>query len=133
MVLRLTQSHSSSRSSTIWARRSAWAFRHLQLLSKYVSHRAFQTEHRPVPPLTDPLVTRYPANRKVMIEANQRLVDNVTHSLKLRKITDACLFQFARTVKKGSVRFNVATQPGLPPSVLTRRFSHIQNPARGLR
>ena len=66
-------------------------FRHLQLLSKYVSHRAFQTEHRPVPPLTDPLVTRYPANQKVMIEANQRLVDNVTHSLKLRRITNACL------------------------------------------
>lgn len=53
------------------------AFHYLQLLSKYVSYRAVQTEHRPVPPLTDFRVNLYPANRQVITEANQVLVDNV--------------------------------------------------------
>ena len=53
------------------------AFHHLQLLAKYISYRAIQTEHRPVPPLTDFRVNRFPANRHAITEANQFLVDNV--------------------------------------------------------
>ncbi|CAF0923606.1 unnamed protein product [Adineta ricciae] len=89
------------------------SFYYLQLLSKYVSHRAIQSENRPVPPLTDIRVNLYPANRNVITEANQFLVDN-----------------FARTVKKRSVRFNVTAQQCLPSSALTRRFSNIRTSTR---
>ncbi|CAF1015183.1 unnamed protein product [Adineta steineri] len=86
------------------------SFYYLKLLSKYVSYRAIQTENRPVPPLTDTRINIYPANRNTIIEANQFLVDN-----------------FAKTVKKRNVRFNVAAQQCLPSSILTRRFSNIKN------
>ncbi len=54
------------------------SFYYLQLLSKYVSHRVVQNENHPVPPLTDIRVNLYPANRNVITEANQLLVDNVS-------------------------------------------------------
>ena len=54
------------------------SFYYLQLPSKYVSYRVVQTENHPAPPLTDFRVNLYPANRNVIAEANQYLVDNVS-------------------------------------------------------
>ena len=59
-------------------RKFCLSFYYLQLLSKYISHRAVQTENRPVPPLTDFRVNHQPANRNMITEANQFLVDNVS-------------------------------------------------------